>query len=189
REFPEGAGPVLGRPRPAAPTPLRHSRIPALRTVPVISDGQLIDTIRARVAACRRMSSGIHPDGHGGYASPPTGALTYRPSRRVRIAVRARDGHCRHPGCTVPARRCEIDHVVPFDHGAPARGGWTVPQNLHCVCKQHHQLKTWGMWDVAMLAGYAECWASRVTGQWMISVPAGFRARAAPPPPPRPQSE
>src|SRR5699024_8166327 len=70
-ELPEGAGPVLGRPRPAAPTPLRHSRIPALRTVPVISDGQLIDTIRARVAACRGMSSGIHPDGHGGYASPP----------------------------------------------------------------------------------------------------------------------
>ncbi|WP_182359006.1 HNH endonuclease signature motif containing protein [Tomitella gaofuii] len=180
RTLPATAGAAAGLPRPAPSTPLRHARIPALRTVPVIGDGRLIDTIRWRVAACRGMGSGIHPDGHGGYSTPPPGALTYKPARGIAREVRTRDGHCRHPGCVVPARRCEIDHVVPFDHDAPERGGWTVPQNLHCLCKMHHQLKTWRLWDVAVLAGYAECWSSNVTGQWLISVPGGFRTRPVP---------
>lgn len=190
RRLPVDAGPAVGLPRPAAPMPLRYGLVGPLAPVPVIGQGKLIDRIRASVASRPALADGVYPDGHGGYGSTPEGALQYRPSAKVRRTVRARDGHCRYPGCLVDAARCEMDHVVPFDHADPACGGWSVPENLHCLCKQHHQLKTCGMWQVAVLAGYAECWTSLVTGQRLIGLPDGFAPRSAPPPeqPPRRRS-
>lgn len=61
---------------------------------------------------------------------------TYRPDVRLRAYVQGRDGTCRFPGCNVPARRCDIDHVIPFPPGP------TTPDNLHCLCRHHHNLKT-----------------------------------------------
>jgi Domain of unknown function (DUF222)/HNH endonuclease len=52
----------------------------------------------------------------------------------VRRAVEVRDRHCTHPGCTVPAERCEVDHVVPF-----AEGGPTTPSNGALLCPAHHR--------------------------------------------------
>ncbi|MDN5758154.1 MAG: HNH endonuclease [Tomitella sp.] len=182
RKYVDDAGPLMGLPRPAAPTPLRHARIPGLVTVPVIGDGKLIDTIEKGIADRPELAAGVYPDGHGGYEDAPQGALRYRPSQKLVRTVKARDGHCRHPGCLVTASRCEIDHVVPFRHDDPASGGWTIPENLHCLCKQHHQLKTWGFWDVAILPGYAEHWSSEATGQRMISLPGGLRPQPIPPP-------
>ncbi len=49
---------------------------------------------------------------------------------------------CTVPGCGRKAARCEIDHIEPFDHALPARGGPTQLQNLHPLCKHHHNLKT-----------------------------------------------
>lgn len=51
----------------------------------------------------------------------------YRPSTALARLVRARDGHCRFPGCTTPARSCDLDHVVPSDHEAPDRAGRPSP--------------------------------------------------------------
>lgn len=178
RKHPHDTAPLEGVPRPAAPTPLRHIRLRGFVPLPVIGDGRLIDTIEARIAEHPALAGGVFPDGRGGYSSPPPGALKYKPRRRVARSVRARDGHCRHPGCTVRADRCEFDHVVPFNHRYPEKGGWTVPENLHCLCKQHHQLKTWGYWSVTVLAGYAELWTSTITGQRAISLPGGFRPRS-----------
>ncbi|MEJ5998194.1 HNH endonuclease signature motif containing protein [Corynebacterium sp. H130] len=61
---------------------------------------------------------------------------TYRPDDRLRAYIQGRDGTCRFPGCNVPARRCDIDHVIPFPQGP------TTPDNLHCLCRHHHNLKT-----------------------------------------------
>ena len=47
----------------------------------------------------------------------------------TRVAVERRDQRCQHPSCDVPAERCEIDHVVPFDEG-----GLTVQANGRCYC-------------------------------------------------------
>jgi hypothetical protein len=49
----------------------------------------------------------------------------YRPSRELARFVRSRDGHCQHPGCRVPAQRCHLDHVRPYDHEHPGLGGPT----------------------------------------------------------------
>ena len=41
---------------------------------------------------------------------------------RIREQVILRDRTCVFPWCTRPARRCDIDHVVEFDHHAAAEG-------------------------------------------------------------------
>lgn len=70
----------------------------------------------------------------------PTGMLTrtdsYAPTERMRRYLRARDRHCRFPGCRMPAHLCEIDHN--HDH---AKGGPTDLCNLCCLCAGHHSLK------------------------------------------------
>jgi hypothetical protein len=41
----------------------------------------------------------------------------YRPSRRLRHLVRARNARCTAPGCGRPAARCDLAHTVPWDQG------------------------------------------------------------------------
>ncbi|WP_156148932.1 HNH endonuclease signature motif containing protein [Rhodococcus sp. MEB064] len=92
-----------------------------------------------------------NPDGHGGFAVPPDGALAYRPSEAVAALVTALYSTCVHPGCAVPSEDCDLDHVVPFDHTEPRKGGWTVTGNLEPLCRRHHGLKTRRQWHYRML--------------------------------------
>lgn len=92
----------------------------------------------------------IHPDiarTLAGYAPSfsrlfldPSGMVTnvdtYVPSNRMKRYLRARDQHCRFPGCRVKAVRCRIDHN--FDR---AMGGPTSLDNLAHFCTSHHPLK------------------------------------------------
>jgi Domain of unknown function (DUF222) len=55
------------------------------------------------------------------------------PSEDQRLAVRSRDGFCRHPRCTVPATRCEPHHL---DHWID--GGDTEIWDLLSMCDRHH---------------------------------------------------
>lgn len=61
---------------------------------------------------------------------------SYAPTERMRRFLRARDRHCRFPGCRTPAHNCQIDHN--HDH---AKGGKTEICNLCCFCVGHHALK------------------------------------------------
>ncbi|WP_341947880.1 HNH endonuclease signature motif containing protein [Microbacterium sp. LWH11-1.2] len=61
---------------------------------------------------------------------------TYTPTEGMRRFLRARDQHCRFPGCRMPVHRCDIDHN--HDH---ARGGKTRIDNLAHLCRAHHTLK------------------------------------------------
>ncbi len=61
---------------------------------------------------------------------------TYSPTDGMKRFLRARDQHCRFPGCRVPAARCDIDH----NHD-DARGGATRTDNLSHFCRGHHALK------------------------------------------------
>ena len=99
--------------------------------------------------------------------------LRYSPSDRLAELVRDRDGHCRFPGCSTAADRCDLDHVVPFDHDDPRRGGWTVPENLACLCRYHHRAKTAGVWSVSMEPGGTQQWAGP-TGQRRTTSPEGL---------------
>ncbi|MDO4685033.1 MAG: HNH endonuclease signature motif containing protein [Corynebacterium sp.] len=59
------------------------------------------------------------------------------PSVELRMLVILRDRTCRFPGCTHPAKDCDIDHVINFE-----AGGWTTLSNLQCLCRRHHNAKT-----------------------------------------------
>ncbi|MET1155504.1 DUF222 domain-containing protein [Arthrobacter sp.] len=61
------------------------------------------------------------------------------PPEWLKRLVRVRDRHCRFPVCRRAARYCEIDHLIAWEDG-----GWTVPENLQCLCKAHHAAKTAG---------------------------------------------
>lgn len=66
----------------------------------------------------------------------------YRVGAELDRWIRAEDGTCRFPGCGVPAALTDIDHGEPFDHDDPAAGGQSTADNLACLCRKHHRLKT-----------------------------------------------
>ena len=66
----------------------------------------------------------------------------YRPTTACDTLVRAVHGRCTHPGCDMPAHRCDLDHVTEYNHDDPAAGGPTCPCNLNPKCRFQHGLKT-----------------------------------------------
>jgi hypothetical protein len=82
------------------------------------------------------------------------GTLSYRPPAALDRHVRLRDGTCRFPGCTVPARECDLDHLIPFPRGS------TSAENLHALCRRHHALKHDGGWQVSSGPGQSLTWTS-----------------------------
>lgn len=77
---------------------------------------------------------------------------TYRiPAAMVRF-VRLRDGGCRFPGCSTPARQCDLDHVRPWPTGP------TDPRNLIALCRRHHRVKQRDGWSVRLDADGTTRW-------------------------------
>ncbi|MGH3907192.1 MAG: DUF222 domain-containing protein, partial [Pseudonocardiaceae bacterium] len=50
-------------------------------------------------------------------------SIAYRPRRLLNLLVQARDRTCCFPGCRRPARRCDLDHTIPYDQGGPTVAG------------------------------------------------------------------
>ncbi|MCO7221495.1 HNH endonuclease signature motif containing protein [Klenkia sp. PcliD-1-E] len=73
---------------------------------------------------------------------PPPPVDRYTPSAAQIRFVKARDRHCRFPGCARPAEYADLDHVQPYDPADPPSGGPTCVSNLACLCRRHHRLKT-----------------------------------------------
>lgn len=78
-------------------------------------------------------------------------ALRYTPSAALAQWVRAQYPTCRFPGCAVQSSRCDLDHIVGFDHKNPEQGGWTISSNLAPFCRTHHNLKTSRLWTIEKL--------------------------------------
>ncbi|WP_426706311.1 HNH endonuclease signature motif containing protein [Corynebacterium auriscanis] len=97
----------------------------------------------------------------------------YQPSARTAAMVAGRDGHCRFPGCTIPAHRCQIDHVHRYDHTNPTTSGPTSTDNLHLLCAKHHRLKTAGNWDVTLHPDGTETWTSHGDGHTITTTSDG----------------
>lgn len=93
------------------------------------------------------------------------GRRSYAPPAALAEHVVARDRTCRFPGCRQPARRCDLDHTVPYPHGPTSAG------NLAALCRHHHRLKHLAGWQVEQPAPGVLLWTS----------PAGHRYRTDPP--------
>ncbi len=103
----------------------------------------------------------------------------YRPSAELDRLVRARDGGCRFPGCTIGVRHVDLDHVIPYDHDDPERGGPTTLANLACLCRRHHRIKQRPGWSVVLHPDATMTWTDP-TGRTRTTWPQDHR------PPPRP---
>ncbi|CAM3510110.1 HNH endonuclease signature motif containing protein [Nocardioides zeicaulis] len=89
---------------------------------------------------------------------------TYAIPDRIREQVVLRDRTCVFPWCTRPARACDLDHIVAFDHDAAAAGqpqpGPTATSNLAPLCRSHHRLKTHTAWHYEHLRPGVFEWTS-----------------------------
>src|SRR5699024_9425248 len=107
----------------------------------------------------------------------------YSPTPRMREQVILRDGHCVFPYCGRPARRADVDHIVPYESGGP-----TTPDNLAALCRRHHRAKTFRLWDYAQVTPGTFLWQSPqgqaylVTGAGTFPAPPGPGAAVGPPP-------
>jgi hypothetical protein len=86
-----------------------------------------------------------------------------------RRAIAARDETCIIPGCTIPARWCEIHHVIPWQHH-----GTTDTDNGVLLCWYHHHSIDTSGWQIRMVNGHPEVMAPAWlggTGQWHHTTP------------------
>ncbi|QBX56578.1 HNH endonuclease [Nocardioides seonyuensis] len=94
----------------------------------------------------------------------PLRANGYAIPDRIRERVVLRDRTCVFPHCTRPARRCQVDHIEPYDHDAEAEGGAqsgpTAIANLAALCTFHHRLKTHTGWRYTMVEPGVYEWTS-----------------------------
>ena len=82
-----------------------------------------------------------------------TGARQYTPSAATKRRVRARDRHCRFPGCRQP--RMDLDHTIP--HG---EDGFSDETNLSGLCRFHHRVKHLKGWGKTQAPGGVLTWTT-----------------------------
>ena len=99
-------------------------------------------------------------------------AHTYEPDRATRMSVMSKWQTCTAPGCSRPARHCDIDHGIPFNHDHPELGGRTEPLNLHPLCRRHHQAKTDGLLRMRRITGDEIEWILPLGATSTTSAPA-----------------
>jgi len=68
-------------------------------------------------------------------------SASYRPPPALQHLIRVRQQLCVFPGCGRAARRCDLDHTIPYH-----LGGRTCECNLAPLCRKHHQAKQTRGW-------------------------------------------
>jgi hypothetical protein len=92
---------------------------------------------------------------------------------RIREQVIERDGTCRFPHCNRSAEHADVDHIRPFDRGGPP--GQTSTENLACLCRSHHRLKTHGAWSYTQIEPGVFLWRSPHGHTWLVT-PSGTQS-------------
>jgi len=71
------------------------------------------------------------------------GRTTRIVSAPLKRALKARDCHCRWPGCERPASKCDGHHLLSWINGGP-----TDLDNLVLLCRRHHRMVHEGGWQL-----------------------------------------
>ncbi|SOD95029.1 HNH endonuclease signature motif containing protein [Blastococcus haudaquaticus] len=138
---------------------LTHPATGALRAV----------VTRAELERLARRGCPQHPDGQCDCPvldrPPPVGRYRHTPAQER--FVMTRDRTCRQPGCRNSAGWADLDHMR-----AHAEGGATACENLCCLCRRHHRLKT-----------HAPGWSFSMTSDGVLTVttPSGVTRVTRPP--------
>ncbi|WP_157813894.1 MULTISPECIES: HNH endonuclease signature motif containing protein [unclassified Microbacterium] len=134
-----------------------------------------IDTARRLAGRATGWDRVLSDPVHGGILAVDR----YTPNADLKRFLRARDEHCRFPGCRQPAHRCDIDHGHDWAHG-----GTTCAHNLHHLCRRHHTLKHATPWQVRNLGGGVLEWTSPTGAIYIDDPPSRVRFAPTGPPPP-----
>lgn len=122
-----------------------HVTVPVLGATGATGEPAMLDGMQPMDTATALRLAGTATGWDRVLTHPVTGAVLavdrYRPSAELRRHLQAIDHRCRFPGCMIPARRCDLDHV----HDA-ADGGATAADNLADACRRHHVLKHRTRW-------------------------------------------
>ena len=113
------------------------------------------------------------------------GTTRYRPPAALADLIRARDGRCFEPSCTVTAWRADLDHLRPSPAGpspAPDADGATSAANLAAACRRHHRTKQAPGWSVRADPA-SEPGAESVPGALTWTTPTGHTYTRYPEPP------
>lgn len=89
----------------------------------------------------------------------------FTPQQRKALAIR--DKGCVIPGCTIPARWCEVHHITPWQHG-----GQTNLDNAALLCWYHHATIDTGPYQLRVDSGTPEArWTfGSHTSPWVKAV-------------------
>jgi hypothetical protein len=68
----------------------------------------------------------------------------YRPPAGLEHLIGVRQQVCAFPGCQRAARRCDLDHTIPY-----GQGGRTCACNLAPLCRRHHRAKQAPGWQLS----------------------------------------
>ena len=108
---------------------------------------------------------------------PDTGHLLdisphrYRPGRRLKDFVTARDSGCVFPTCNQPGYRCDYEHIQPF-----GRGGPTSRRNGALACRRHNNCKIGTGWSYQPNPDGSFTWTT-ATGHRYRGQPPGLPVR------------
>jgi hypothetical protein len=93
----------------------------------------------------------------------------YRPSRKLRHLVNARNTRCSAPGCGRPAAACDQDHTLAWDDG-----GISCECNLAPLCRFHHHVKQASGWKLEQPEPGVLTWTSP-SGLTRTTTPASYQ--------------
>jgi len=105
--------------------------------------------VNAEIARRIACDAQVIPVVLGGRSEPlDIGRTSRTVSTVIRRAVILRDGGCAFPGCSIPARWCEIHHVIHWADEGP-----TNLANCVALCGRHHNLIHHTDWRIDMADG------------------------------------
>ncbi len=105
------------------------------------SDGAPIPPASIRRLLCEGRITPIIVDTNG--VTLNAGRTIRHANRHQRRALRAMYRHCAFGDCDIAFERCEIHHLLPWEHGGP-----TDLANLIPLCSRHHHVVHEGGWRV-----------------------------------------
>lgn len=113
----------------------------------VTSSGIPLSPGEVRAALC---TAGIYPLVLNGASLPLDLGRTQRLfSKAQGRAIRAAYRGCSYPGCSMPAERCELDHLDPWE-----KGGRTDIDSADLNCPIHHIGRHCGLFRTVKIAGH-----------------------------------
>jgi hypothetical protein len=122
----------------------------------------------------------VHPGGdcQCPVLGPPPATDAYQPTVAQRMWVTTRDRRCRFPNCGQRVGWADLDHVI-----AHADGGDTACENLCCLCRSHHRLKTFARGWRFVMDNDGTLHVTTPAGIIRTTRPPGLRRQQPEPPP------